>query len=295
MYCKYCGSLIDNDSIHCKFCGKDVSNQKNNEDAIESSKIIGISEQRAKEWWDYFCTFSWYCEIWAKNGWAQNTCWQLSHQIKIETIPTIWEQDENTSFYLPICNRKWCVGKINFNDDKITYGSLLATQTKLAIFDFDQKRAFIINYKAIKDVSNDCPDIYINTADNVNINININLSYPSKGLRTTGWFIHSLAALGTKSYADSEAIWNSEDRDIDKYKNKVDLTDNYFLGIYKFFYEKTILDKQIFKNILTTDDFKSNIVDFSLLIEGIKLFENRELKLAEENLEFLQNQIQKTN
>lgn len=28
MYCKYCGNLIDEDSIHCKFCGKNNSDRK---------------------------------------------------------------------------------------------------------------------------------------------------------------------------------------------------------------------------------------------------------------------------
>ncbi|MCF2635105.1 zinc-ribbon domain-containing protein [Prevotellamassilia timonensis] len=46
MYCKYCGKLIDDDSIYCRYCGKDVTANGHNLTTISTDiKLSSFTEK----------------------------------------------------------------------------------------------------------------------------------------------------------------------------------------------------------------------------------------------------------
>ena len=122
--CKRCGTSNESSATFCKKCGAKFLEAK-----------LGITVERAQEWWNFLNDFDFFRKIWADKGIGR----RIHNQCKIlrdAKYPDIkWK---HAAFAIPITSSDWCIKLLEWGQCRTTNGEIICTTTDLIIFDLSR-------------------------------------------------------------------------------------------------------------------------------------------------------------
>jgi len=219
--CKRCGTSNDLSATFCKKCGAKLSEAR-----------LGVTVERAEEWWDFLNTFDFFREIWSDKGLG----WQIHNQCKIfqdTKYPDV--QWECSAFAIPIASSDWCIKLLEWRQCRITYGEILGTTTDLIIFDLPRKMGWKIPYEEIESTDFDGWTMLIALADSSMIKLHIKET--GAGFAKLMIAFGFLSVFSNQSAADREAYDQSTSRVIDDVSEKRRVGARFWESIDNFFGE----------------------------------------------------------
>lgn len=251
LICPFCGSTTPLDSKCCQKCGEKLiqtclrCNAENRLDAeyckacgIKLSQAkLGLTNQRAKECWQNFCSYyPGYNELWKHQGFGHQIA-DLCRQITNESDNNDQVKNQPVSFALPISDKDWCVRNAQIDSTVITYGYVSANTIQLSIYNLATKRKYLVFYEDLMRVIQEGDNLIINTRNSETVTLSLRIPRPSK-LATAFLFTESfINNVGAKDWADQELSRQNWKPRAEEHRNKFEIADAYRESIFGFFSE----------------------------------------------------------
>jgi ribosomal protein L40E len=251
LICPFCGSTTPLDSKCCQKCGERLiqtclrCNTENRLDAeyckacgIKLSQAkLGLTNQRAKEWGQFLCTYyPGYNELWKPQGFGHQIA-DLCRQITNESENNAQINNQPVSFALPISDRDWCVRNAQMDSTVITYGYVSANTIQLSVYNLATKKKYSVFYEDLIRVIQEGDNIIINSGHGETITLSLRIPRPSK-LATAGLLAESfINNVGAKDWADQELSRQNWKPRTEEHRHKFEMADAYRESIFGLFSE----------------------------------------------------------
>lgn len=222
--CRGCGANNLLVSIFCKSCGIKLSEAK-----------LKISFDKAKEWWSYFQEFPEMWKMTTPDGLIKTRFIPIAKQMinSITDLPNIGK----TAFYVPICDKDYCIKLVQIVQKKINNGFLWVGSDAFYIFDFTEIRVYPFFYDEMNKVFQENDLITLVWKDDTIVSFSVRVPHPSKSSIVGKIALGTILMLGSKSEADSDVHSRRIDRQIEDFGDKVNTASKYVESIYKYFAE----------------------------------------------------------
>ncbi len=214
--CRRCRTENALGVLFCKSCGVNLA-----------EATLGITDERAAQWWDHFCEFPGFSQIWRSNGYGKTEVLPLAQDLLEASDPRALREDETTALFFPVADRDWCIRTVQFNTASITRGALWACTTAFAIFDFSRRIVHSVSYESLSRADRQGDAIILGVEPATTVNITFRVPRPSKAARNF-WFISGIAtAFSSQGAADSEAASRANVRRAQDYQEKLAAANGY--------------------------------------------------------------------
>lgn len=222
--CKRCGISNKFSAIYCIKCGVKLSEAK-----------LGITDERAQEWWNILTGYTFFSSMWSKGGLGDQIhkqCLNLS-QIQYPNIKT-----GKTAFIIPITPKDWFIESLEWKEYTTNLGEILCSTSDLVIYDLLYKKVRKIPYKGVEYTDFDGWIMLIGLRDNSVIKLHIKLpSHKAEKISMALSILGGLLDATSKSPADTEAIDSSVRRSSDDIARDLDNGREFWESISKYFSE----------------------------------------------------------